>query len=43
MVHDKQSNLHWNKEKVVFKDRLPLKTGSSHMKFSMTEQENATF
>jgi len=24
----------WDKEKVVFKDRLPLKTGSSHMKIS---------
>jgi hypothetical protein len=29
----------WNKEKVVFQDRLPLKRGSIHMKFSMTGQE----
>jgi hypothetical protein len=29
----------WNKEKVVFKDRWPLKTGSIPMIFSMTGQE----
>ena len=29
----------WDKEKVVFKDRWSLKTGSIHIKFSMTGQE----
>jgi hypothetical protein len=30
---------HWNKAKVVFCDRRPLKRGSIHMKFSMTGEE----
>jgi len=29
----------WDKEKVVFQDRWPLKRGSIHMKFSMTGQK----
>ena len=29
----------WDKEKVVFEDRRPLKRGSIHMNFSMKRQE----
>jgi hypothetical protein len=29
----------WDKDKLVFQDRWPLKTGSSHMIFSMVGQE----
>ena len=29
----------WDKEKVALYDRWPLKRGSIHIKFSMTEQE----
>ena len=29
----------WDKEKVVFEDRRPLKRGSIHMNFSMKGQE----
>ena len=29
----------WDIEKVVFQDRLPLKRGSIHMKFSIMGQE----
>ena len=29
----------WDKEKVTFYDRRPLKRGSIHMKFAMTGQE----
>jgi len=29
----------WDKEKVAFTDRWPLKRGSIHIKFSMTGQE----
>ena len=29
----------WDKEKVSFKDRWPLKRGSIHITFSMTGQE----
>ena len=33
----------WDKEKVVFQERWPLKRGSIHMKFSMTGQKKVTF
>jgi hypothetical protein len=33
----------WGKEKVVFKNRWPLKRGSIHMKFSMTGHEKVSF
>jgi hypothetical protein len=29
----------WDKEKVVLNDRWPLKSGSVHMKFSLTGQD----
>ena len=29
----------WDKKKVVFNDRWPLKRGAIHLKFSMTGQE----
>jgi hypothetical protein len=29
----------WDKEKMVFLDKWPLKRGSIHMKFSITGQE----
>jgi hypothetical protein len=33
----------WDKEKVVFYDRWPLKRGSIHMKFLWQDKTNVTF
>ena len=33
----------WDKDKVVFYHRCPLKRGSIHMKFSMTGPEKSDF